>query len=90
MKIRKIVSSVIATVGIFACVAACGSGNGSSGTTDTKKDKGLPTMGQAITYNPNHLVNGGNRSPLSTGAGATTAQTLYTTWSRSISAYIPM
>lgn len=59
MKIRKIVSSVIATVGIFACVAACGGGNGSSGTTDTKKDKGLPTMGQTITYNPNHLVNGG-------------------------------
>ena len=57
MKIRKIVSSVIATVGIFAGVAACGSGNGSSGTTDTKKDNGLPTMGQAITYKPNHLVN---------------------------------
>ena len=52
MKIRKIVSSVIATVGIFACVAACGSGNGSSGTTDTKKDKGLPVMGHGLTTGP--------------------------------------
>lgn len=30
-----------------------------AGTTDTLEDKGLAPMGNHVTYNPNHLVNGG-------------------------------
>lgn len=43
---------------MLAAVSACG-GKTVSGITDTKKDKGLPEIGQMIKYNPNHLVNNG-------------------------------
>lgn len=61
MKIRNSVSLAVATVSILAMVAGCGSGSGNtaSGTTDTKADKGLEVMGDAIKYDPNHLVNDG-------------------------------
>ncbi|MFR0588530.1 extracellular solute-binding protein [Bifidobacterium apri] len=57
MNIRKSIVAAVAAVCI-AGLAACGGGT-ASGTTDTKADKGLKVMGDAITYDPNHLVNGG-------------------------------
>ena len=57
MNIRKICISCVAVLGMLASVSACGSN--SAGVTDTKKDKGLPVMGEALKYNPNHLVNQG-------------------------------
>lgn len=57
MNVRKSIVAAVAAVCI-AGLAACGGGT-ASGTTDTKADKGLKVMGDAITYDPNHLVNGG-------------------------------
>lgn len=58
MNIKKAFAAAIATVSIFS-MAACGSSNTATGTTDTKADKGLDVMGQTIKYDPNHLVNDG-------------------------------
>lgn len=59
MKIKKSLVAAVATVSILS-LAACGGGNESAGgTTDTKADKGMDVMGQAIQYDPNHLVNDG-------------------------------
>lgn len=58
MKIKKICISCIAVLGMISTLAACGN-NGAAGVTDTKKDKGLAVMGQALKYDPNHLVNQG-------------------------------
>lgn len=57
MNIRKICISCVAVLGMLASVSACGSN--SAGVTDIKKDKGLPVMGEALKYDPNHLVNQG-------------------------------
>lgn len=60
MNIKRVVASVTVTVCILGSCIACGkSGSGGSGPTDTKADKGLPVMGNAVTYDPNHLVNEG-------------------------------
>ena len=56
MRMKRLLTAALATVCI-AGMAACGSGP--QGVTDTKANKGLPTVGQAVQYNPNHLVNGG-------------------------------
>lgn len=56
MRMKRLLTAALATVCI-AGMAACGSGP--QGATDTKANKGLPTVGQAVQYNPNHLVNGG-------------------------------
>ena len=58
MNIRKIAAGLVATVSIMS-LAACGGKGAASGTTDTTADKGLDVMGQTVTYDPNHLVNGG-------------------------------
>ncbi|KFI66163.1 extracellular solute-binding protein [Bifidobacterium cuniculi] len=58
MKISRIVSALTVTVFISTALGACGSG-GAKGVTDTQADKGLPTMGETVTYDPNHLVNEG-------------------------------
>lgn len=58
MKIKKICISCIAVLGMISTLAACGN-SGATGVTDTKKDKGLAVMGQALKYDPNHLVNQG-------------------------------
>lgn len=55
---KKIYPAAIATVSILAMLASCGSG-ATSGTTDTKADKGLDVLGKTVTYDPNHLVNEG-------------------------------
>lgn len=57
MNIRKMFISCVAVLGMLASVSACGSN--SAGVTVTKKDKGLPVMGEALKYDPNHLVNQG-------------------------------
>lgn len=58
--ISRLLASTLATATIVA-LAACGNSGASGGVTDTKADKGLPTMGTegGVTYNPNHLVNDG-------------------------------
>ena len=58
MNLKKVCSAAIATVSILS-LAACGSGNTGTGTTDTNADPGLDVMGQTIQYDPNHLVNNG-------------------------------
>lgn len=45
------------------CLTACGGNSGSGAAQqqkDTQSDKGLPTVGSAVTYDPNHLVNNGD------------------------------
>ncbi|WP_418969585.1 extracellular solute-binding protein [Alloscardovia omnicolens] len=58
MQFKKIAAASVATVSILAMLGAC-SNSGSSGVTDTKKDKGLDVIGTNIKYDPNHLVNEG-------------------------------
>ena len=58
MKITKGIAAAVAAMSIIG-LAACGSSNTASGTTDTKADKGLDVIGNAIQYDPNHLVNDG-------------------------------
>lgn len=58
MQWKKVSTVGIATVSILAMLGACGAG-AASGTTDTKKDKGLEVIGTNVKYDPNHLVNDG-------------------------------
>lgn len=60
MNMKKVCASCLAMCSAIAMLAGLsGCGGGVAGVTDTKKDKGLATLGQAVTYNPNHLVNNG-------------------------------
>lgn len=61
MKKRKVFTALM-TLLALGSLAACGGGKNSdkaSGTTDTKKDKGLEVIGDNVTFNPNKLVNKG-------------------------------
>lgn len=52
---------VILTCSLTACAGSGDNNAGKeTGTKDTEADKGLPVMGDQITYDPNHLVNDGN------------------------------
>lgn len=53
--IKKMLS--LATV--VCLMAACSGKQASTGTKDTKQDKGLQVIGQAVNFNPNKLVNEG-------------------------------
>lgn len=59
---KKIISLCLAAA-LLCSLTACG-GKGEEkktvGVTDTTADKGLAVMGDNVTYDPNHLVNGGN------------------------------
>lgn len=55
--------SLFLVLAMLCCsLAGCGgkqSGR-ADGITDTQENKGLPVLGNHVTYDPNHLVNGGN------------------------------
>ena len=51
MKINKGIAVAVAALSIVG-LAACGNSNATSGTTDTKADKGLDVIGNTITYDP--------------------------------------
>lgn len=57
MKIRRLVAALIATGSIVA-LTGCGA-DPDAPVVDTQADKGLEVMGDAVTYDPNHLVNDG-------------------------------
>ena len=57
MNIKRMVAALVATGGIIG-FAGCGAAEDSA-VVDTQADKGLEVMGDAITYDPNHLVNDG-------------------------------
>lgn len=57
MNIKRMVAALVATGGIIG-FAGCGAAEDSP-VVDTQADKGLEVMGDAITYDPNHLVNDG-------------------------------
>lgn len=57
MTIRRFLAALVATGGIVG-MCGCGAGSG-AGVVDTQADKGLEVMGDAITYDPNRLVNDG-------------------------------
>ena len=58
MKAKSMFKTILslAAVGVLG---ACGSSNSSSGTTDTTEDKGMDTLGESVTFDPNKLVNDG-------------------------------
>ncbi len=61
MKSRSAVNlplGVVATAVLALTLSGC-SGGGTEGTTDDTADKGLPIAGEAVTYDPNTLVNDG-------------------------------
>lgn len=60
MKKRKVFVTVM-TLLMLGTLAACGgkSTGKSSGTVDTKADKGLEVLGDKVTFDPNKLVNDG-------------------------------
>lgn len=55
---RALIGSIAAVSSVVFALAGCGSTPGSTSTV--KVNKGLPTLGENIKYNPNHLVNGGH------------------------------
>ena len=57
MKIRRLVAALIATGSIVA-LTGCGA-DPDAPVVDTQADKGLEVMGEAVTYDPNRLVNDG-------------------------------
>ena len=61
MKKRKIFVTIM-TLLVVGTLAACGGGKStgkSSGTVDTKEDKGMEILGENVTFDPNKLVNDG-------------------------------
>ncbi|MEI5990085.1 hypothetical protein A5881_001578 [Enterococcus termitis] len=61
MKKRKVFATLI-TLLMVGGLAACGNGKSSeksSGTVDTKEDKGMEVLGEKVSFDPNKLVNDG-------------------------------
>ena len=57
MKMRRMVAALVATGGIIG-FTGCGTAEDAP-VVDTQADKGLEVMGEAVTYDPNRLVNDG-------------------------------
>ncbi len=57
---KQIIASVAAVSTVMLALAGCGS-TSSSSTASVKVNKGLPTYGKAVKYDPNHLVNNGKK-----------------------------
>lgn len=55
---KKVFASIAAVSSVMLALAGCGSTSGASAPT-VKVNKGLPVLGKAIKYDPNHLVNNG-------------------------------
>lgn len=53
-----LIASVAAASAVLFALAGCGSSSGQQAAT-VKVNKGLPSYGDAVKYNPNHLVNNG-------------------------------
>lgn len=58
MNNKRFSTITIVTVCILGALSGCGSTQ-PKGITDTQPDKGLPVLGETVTYDPNHLVNEG-------------------------------
>ncbi len=53
--------AMLVIISVIALTCACGKSETTAykGETDTNPDKGLPVMGENVTYDPNHLINDG-------------------------------
>ena len=78
MKINKGIAVAVAALSIVG-LAACGNSNATSGTTDTKADKGLDMLSATPSpTTPIISLTTASQSSSSTGAGAARARILST------------
>lgn len=61
---KQIIASVAAVSTVVLALAGCGSTSSSSAPSNVKVNKGLPTYGDTVKYDPNHLVNNGKKITL--------------------------